>query len=326
MTGTAPPTRRDTPIPGRLNLAITAASMTMAATLLWTASHAQHWLILLAAAIAFSFVNNTNFALLHEAVHGILHSDRRVNDGVGVALAAMFPTGFAMQRASHLGHHRRNRTDLELFDYYLPHQSRWVKTYWLYCLLTGFYWAIIPVAAAAYLLMPWAFSTRWFQRGPARWWGFEPLVQDIANERRGRVWSEIACTAAIQAGLWLALDLTVVGWLACYWAFGVNWGALQYTDHAWTPRDVREGAWNLRVNRLVRTVFLNYHCHLVHHRRPQTPWLYLPRFVDPHEPRPHFWRIYLSLWAGARPAPPGPGPEPLPVSARYPYEDSDAVP
>ena len=71
--------------------------------------------------------------------------------------------------AAHLGHHRRNRTDLELFDYYLPHQSRWLKTYWLYCLLTGFYWSIIPVAGLVYLLMPWAFSARWFQAGPARW-------------------------------------------------------------------------------------------------------------------------------------------------------------
>jgi fatty acid desaturase len=300
-----------TPIPGALNVAIGVAALSVAASLLWIASHAGHWSVLVLAAFSFSFVNNTIFSLLHEAVHGMFHRNLVVNEIAGAVLAAMFPTGFSVQRASHLGHHRRNRTDLEMFDYYLPHQSRWLKTYWLYCLLTGFYWAIIPVAGAVYLLMPWSFASRWFQHGPARWWGFEHFVADIARQPRGRVWLELACSASVQVALWLVLDLTWVGWLTCYWAFGLNWSALQYVDHAWSPRDVLEGAWNLKVSRVSRAFFLNYHYHLVHHRAPHIPWLYLPRFVRPDDPQRSFWKIYFSLWGGARPAPPGPGPLPL---------------
>lgn len=299
------------PIPARLNLAISVMAMAGAMALLWVASHSLHWGTILAAAIAFSFINNTIFSLLHEAVHGIFHTDQRVNEAAGTLFAAMFPTGFTIQRVSHLGHHRRNRTDQELYDYYLPHQSRWLKTYWLYCLLTGFYWAIIPVAGLLYLLMPWAFSAPWFQKGPARWWGFEPMVKDIGNERRGRVWLEVLFSTSFQVSMWLALDLNWVGWLACYWAFGLNWSALQYVDHAWSIRDVREGAWNLRVSRIAQAIFLNYHCHLAHHRSPGTPWRYLPQLVDPAEAHPSFWKIYFSLWGGARPAPAGPGPSPL---------------
>ena len=85
---------------------------------------------------------------------------RRLNEAAGVLFAAFFPTAFTIQRISHFGHHRRNRTDFELYDYYLPHQSRWLKTYWIYCLLTGFYWAIIPVAGFLYLVCPFAFRSR----------------------------------------------------------------------------------------------------------------------------------------------------------------------
>ena len=222
-----------------------------------------------AAAFVFSFANNTIFSLLHECVHGTFHRNRRVNEGAGVLFAAFFPTAFTIQRVSHFGHHRRNRTDQELYDYYLPHQSRWLKTYWIYCLLTGFYWAIIPVAGLVYLLCPFAFRSRAFQNGPAKWWGFQEFVRDIAAEPIARVWPQALFTFAFQIALWHALDLDWVGWLACYWAFGLNWSSLQYTDHAWSPRDVHEGAWNLRFWPITQAIFLNYNLHLVHHRHPE---------------------------------------------------------
>ena len=299
------------PIPATLNLVITLAAACGALACLWLASHAPHWSLIVLAALGFSFVNNTIFSLLHEAVHGVYHPECRINEAAGPLLAAFFPTSFTVQRASHFGHHRRNRTDLELFDYYLPGQSRWLKTYWLYGLLTGFYWSIIPVAGLFYLLLPWSFSTGWFQKGPARWWGFEPMVKDIADQPRLRVWLELAYSFGFQAAVFWALDLNWLGWLACYWAFGINWSALQYTDHAWSRRDVREGAWNLKVGPVTRALFLNYHYHLVHHRAPGIPWIHLPKCVRPEDPQPSFWKIYFSLWLGARKAPQGPGPEPL---------------
>ena len=98
--------------------------------------------------------------------------------------------------------------------------------------------------------------------------------------RSARVWPQAAFTVALQVALWHALDLDWVGWLACYWAFGLNWSSLQYTDHAWSPRDVHEGAWNLRFWPITQAIFLNYNLHLVHHRRPDIPWSHLPRFVS----------------------------------------------
>ena len=65
----------------------------------------------------------------------------------------MFPTSFSMQRTAHLGHHARNRTDQELYDYYLPHESRLVRNLWLYAgNLLGLYWFCIPLSNVLYLL------------------------------------------------------------------------------------------------------------------------------------------------------------------------------
>jgi fatty acid desaturase len=300
-----------TAIPARLNLAIAAAAIAVSLACLWAASHAGAWWVVALAAVLFSYSNNTIFSLHHEAVHRLFHPERRINEAAGVLFAAFFPTIFAIQRISHLGHHRRNRTDEELYDYYLPHQSWLVKTYWLYCLLTGFYWAIIPVAGAIYMLCPWAFRARWFQQGPARWWGFLPFVRDIAAAPIRSVWPQGLATIAIQSAIVFALDLNWIGWLACYWAYGINWSSVQYSDHAGTPRDVLEGAWNLRFWPGARWAFLNYNYHLVHHRQPSIPWLHLPAHVRPGDPHPSFWSIYLRLWLGARRAPPGPGPQPL---------------
>lgn len=298
-------------IPTRANLVIAAAAIAASLACLWAASHAGAWWGVAAAAVLFSYTNNTLFSLHHEAVHGMFHPDRRVNDLAGALFAAFFPTIFSVQRISHLGHHRRNRTDEELYDYYLPHQSWWLKTYWLYCLLTGFYWAIIPVAGLLYVIWPWAFRAAWFQRGPARWWGFLPFVRDIARAPIGRVWCEGVFSLAVQLGLAWALDLGWIGWLACYWAYGLNWCSVQYSDHAHSQRDVIEGAWNLRFWPVARWLFLNYNFHLAHHRQPGVPWIHLPQLVRPGDAQPSFWRIYLSLWLGARKAPDGPGPQPL---------------
>ncbi|MEZ5768445.1 MAG: fatty acid desaturase [Paracoccaceae bacterium] len=162
------------PVPTHVNLAIAAAALAANVALLWIASHAGTWWGTALAAFAFSFTNNTVFSLQHEAVHGHFHPNVRVNDAAGVLFAGFFPTIFAVQRISHLGHHRRNRTDEELYDYVLPGQSWWLKTYWIYCLLFGFYWMIIPVAMLLYMVAPWAFRSKAFLHGPARWWGSSP--------------------------------------------------------------------------------------------------------------------------------------------------------
>lgn len=288
-------------VPGALNLALTAGAIAAALGLLAFASHTAAWGWRIAAAVAFSFVANTLFSLLHEAVHGHLHADRRVNEWGGRIAAAFFPTGLAFQRICHLGHHRRNRTDAELFDYVLPGESRLVKALQWYGILTGVYWLLPPLACLAYLLCPRLFRTSfWTGSRLARQTSAEAMLSGFEGAPERTIRLEILLSIALQAAMIRALGLSAAGWLACYAAFALNWSSLQYADHAWSSRDVHDGAWNLRVNAIIGALFLNYHHHRAHHQHPQVPWLHLPRYVDPNEERPSFLRIYLSMWRGPR--------------------------
>ena len=293
---------RTDPIPGVLNLALAVTAAAAALGLLVFASRTPSWGWRIVAAVVFSYVNNTIFSLLHEAVHGHFHPSRRINEAAGRVLAAFFPTGLGFQRVCHLGHHRRNRSDMEVFDYILPGESRLVKTLQWYGVLTGIYWLTPPFGCLLYLLWPGSFrlperlrTTRFFRQTSTA-----AMLSGFENAPERTIRLEILLSFALQAAFIWLLDLTPAGWLTCYAAFALNWSSLQYADHAFTERHVHDGAWNLRVNRLVQYLFLNYHHHKAHHQNPHVPWLHLPNYVDFSEERPRFLRIWLKMWRGPR--------------------------
>ena len=110
--------RNDYQITTKLNFTVFIAAVMVALTCLTLASSSTSiWMVVFNAFI-FSFVANTLFSLMHEAVHGYLFTNRKMNERVGQILAGFFPTSFTFQRFMHLGHHRRNRTDAEMFDLY----------------------------------------------------------------------------------------------------------------------------------------------------------------------------------------------------------------
>jgi fatty acid desaturase len=289
---------------GLLSTIILLLSLFATGLCLWAASHLSAGYALLAVWI-FSIVANTPFALMHEAVHGVACKSARCNDVIGIVSGWAFPTSFSMQSVAHNGHHQRNRTDQELYDYYLPHQSRLVRNLWLYTgNLLGLYWWSVVLGNLLYLLAPWAYRSRFFVQRYAAALGFVPYIADLAKLPLARVWCEIFFAFAYQAFLFYWLDLNLWWTLACFGAFALHWSVLQYADHAWSARSVRDGAWNLAVLPPFRWIALNYHYHLAHHQHPVVPWYELPRMVDPAVPQPSFWRVYFSLWKGVRPAPP----------------------
>lgn len=279
-------------------------SMALAAASLWAASHLT-WAYAVLAIWFFALINNMPFALMHEAVHGIAAHSRPANAVIGIIAGWAFPTSFSMQRVAHLGHHRRNRTDRELYDYYLPGESRLLRNVWLYAgNLCGLYWWSVVFSNLLYSLAPGGYRSRLFVDRIAPALGFGPYVLELTKLPPARVWLEIVLAFGYQLAIVYVLELSLLGILLCNMAFALHWSVLQYADHAWSARDVRNGAWNLQVLPPSRWLALNYHCHQAHHQQPQVPWYRLPRLVDPKARQPSFWRVYFSLWKGVRPAPP----------------------
>lgn len=305
--------REQYPIPNLINFVALAAASSAAVGLLIGASVAyrsSHWLGFVLAVFGFGLVNNTNFSLLHEAVHGILNSNRRRNEVLGIFAGAFFPTSFTLQQYFHLGHHCRNRTDAEMFDLYYPKDNLWVKRFVIYAMPAGIYWFTAASANILFLFLPSLLSWRWLRESALmKHSGFDNMLSGIPDTARmlRKIRSQIVIILLIQVAMIGFLQIHPLAWFACYWVFGMIWGSLQYTDHAFSPRDIRYGAWNLKVDPLTRWIFLNYHFHLVHHIYPSLPWVYLPKFVTQNEIRPsawgNFWKLMCGPFLATEPAP-----------------------
>lgn len=302
----APPPA-DMPIPNRLNVTLTLGVFSLGVALLWLGSRCETWYATLAVGVVFSYVLLTNYALLHEATHGNLHSTSRGNFWLGVLSGMLFPVPFSMVRTTHQGHHLRNRTDFEMFDLYYPTDNLFVKYVQWYGILFGLFWPWIPIGAVLFAVCPAVLRTRVFVRARSS----RHLLGDI----QGRIvrairWQVLLMVAFFAAAAWL-LELKLGNTLLLYACFSINWSTRQYVGHAFTQRDVIEGAYNLRTSRWMSWLLLHGEYDLNHHRRPDVSWYYLPRLSPPNEVRPSYFRHYWRQWLGPRPA-----LEPAPESLR----------
>lgn len=294
------------PIPGTLNIVLALISFSLAIFLLVAVSHSSSWISCLLLAIFFSYINNTIFSLLHESVHDIFHPNRFINDWCGRIAAGFVPTAFQFQRIFHLGHHQRNRTEVEQFDYIHPGDNKFLKYAQWYAIVTGLYWVFLPVGCLLYLFYPSLFrlsSLRSLDSKLAQQTSADAMFSGFDSIPSWKIRLEILWSLGIQLSLFFIFDVTCQGWLLCYTFFAVNWSSLQYADHAWSELDIHKGAWNLKVNKVVQFLFLNYHHHRAHHEYPWVPWLYLHQYVNFEEPRPSFFKIYLEMWKGPKPFP-----------------------
>lgn len=294
--GTPPP---DMPIPDRLNALLVLVVFSTNLSLLWLASHVASLWAVVGIGVVFSYVMLTNYALLHEAAHGNLASSVRWNDALGVLTGLLFPIPFRLMRTTHQNHHLHNRSEHEMFDIYEPADNRLIKNVQWYGLLCGFFWPFVPVGALLFALFPGLFAGRMVkQLRPERGMGI------VANLERSAVriirWEVLLIIAFFAAAFWL-LDLYWLPTLILYACFSFNWSTRQYVGHAFSPRDVIDGAWNLRHNRLMSGILLHGEWDLNHHRRPEISWYYLPRLETPAETQRSYLQQYWRLWRGPRP-------------------------
>ncbi len=285
-----------TPVPNLLNAVLVLLAVASWIGLLWLASRVGHPLAVFGVGIVFSYLFLTIYALLHEGCHGNLNSHPRLNYCLGVVTGLMFGSPFAMIRVTHQGHHSRNRTDPEIFDLYTDTDSRFLKTMQWYGTLLGLFWPLIPASAVMISICPGAVQSRLFTRPPLG-------NANLADLGRGDVWRmriELLLLAGMLAGLHAWMGLAWWHWLILYGCASFNWSTRQYIGHAFTPRDIIDGALNLRHNGLMSRLLLFGEWDLTHHRRPEVPWIYLPRITSDTEQRPGYHAQYWRQWTGPR--------------------------
>jgi len=283
-------------VPSTLNTLLVSFVLGTSLFLLWLASQLPViWSIPIG--IIFSFILLTNYALMHEAAHKVLHNNHTTNKWLGALASWLFPMSFTMFAITHTVHHRCNRTDFEMFDYYYPTDNTLLKYLQWYSILVGIYWPIIPVGSLLMAFVPWIYRTKPFKKARTTAVLFDNFDEKALKTIRIEVITGILFWVAI----WQVFSLAWPQTLILYLFFSFNWSTRQYVTHAFSPRHVINGAHNLSVSRLMGWILLNGQWDLVHHQHPDCSWKHLPEYAPLTRPPIKFWPQYFKLWRGPRP-------------------------
>lgn len=244
----------------------------------------RNWAWLLLPAVA---LTGLHWALLHEAIHGLLHPNPGINRAIGRALAVLGGSSFRVLRFGHLMHHRFNRYRLDRPDCFDPAEvsPATARLKYFVELFGGLY--LIEVAIPLVFLLPRGVCLRLLGRIYSHPDATVQLVRGIAVQTfiGTRQLDELRQDA-------LAV-VTLFGLAAAAW--GPDWpllaafvlgrgAAVSFMDnvyHYGTPLEAVDFAYNLRLPRPLRLAILNMNLHRVHHREPHLPWWQLAaRFRD----------------------------------------------
>ena len=282
-------------IPSRINVMLAAGVMLLAVVLLWLGSSLTLiWSLPLG--VVFSFLLLTNYALMHEASHDVLHHNGKVNWFMAMVLSWLFPMSFTVFKVSHVVHHCCNRTDHEMFDCYYEKDFKPVKYIQWYGLLLGLWWPLIPIGNLLLAVHPGLLRSKPFRRARSTAVVFDDYDKTLTRRLRLEVLSGVMFWFVLVFGLQLRWET-----LAIYYAcFAFNWSTRQYVTHAFTVRDVKNGALNLSVSRPMSWVLLQGQWDLVHHQHPHVPWIHLPVLGRGSRPPVSYLKQYISLWKGPR--------------------------
>ena len=281
---------KDYPIPARLNTFLVIFVFLTQAGLLVTASHVSFvWQV--PVAIAFSFLFLTNYSLMHDGGHKLLHPNRKMNKILDIIAGLNFPTSATMMSLTHDAHHFCNRTKHEMFDCYYENDNKTVKYLQWYSILLGPFWLSIAVGTMIVALFPAFLKNSLFKKARS------------SSELFNRFNAANICFIRLEFLLCLIYFYTLFTFFGITWGptlvlfclGGINWSTRQYVQHHRSERDVWKGAFNLKMSKVMQLIMLNYNYHLEHHRKPYIPWIHLPSAAD-EKAEMSYLQQYIRQW------------------------------
>jgi fatty acid desaturase len=293
------------PIPVAMNMAI-AATLIFAHLFALIALPIIHlavaWdaIVLLALALA----SHLLWALIHDAIHGVLLRTPTSNDALGRALSLCFGAPFRPLRFAHLRHHRYNRSEFgreEVYD--RAKTSKLVAYAAHYARITcGLY--VGEVALNSICWLPRDSLRRVVRRACSE-------LQAGAAGAPGIVEREVLAKGALaQIRLDAACVLAAYG--TSFFLYGSRWSLLlmfltvralvisqlDHAPHHGTPLARRDDALNMTAPRWLQAALLNFNLHRTHHQNPRLPWSSLPAKAGFAESDISFLRAVARQWRG----------------------------
>mgnify|MGYP001157092315 CR=1 FL=1 len=282
------------PIPNKLNVFLTLIYFCFSFFILILGSSMDFslWFFILAMIFGISMI--PIYSLLHESDHNVLHSSIGINNLLGRILSLIFVAPYTFLKQCHLGHHRRNRTDFEMFDLYYDYQSKIKRRIMLWILLLGVHWLLLPLSAILLLFYPSFLSNRLFRSNVEA----EGMLSSINASTIAIIRLESISLVLFHVVVIYAFHLNPMSYLVMYLFHAFVWSSQNYVNHAYSERDIINGAHNHKVGILGNLLYLNFNLHLAHHQNPKISWIHLPKLVKTQKGRKSFFRAYLELWKG----------------------------
>ncbi len=282
-------------IPGTINACIVLVSSVLYFGLLAIASNEEQWHWVLAIAVLFAVIMIPVYTLIHEAEHNIIHTNIFINNFLGRWLCCLFIAPYTFFKHCHHRHHKKNRTDIEIWELYFEHQVKWKRYGNLYVMMIGIgYWSVV-LSVLLFAVAPKLVYSRFFMQHTETA-GF--LEGSNTKEKISASRTESLSVLLFHVACFFIFQFNLAAWLCCYVVHGFVWSSQNYVNHAFSPRDVINGAHNLKVPVWLKAVYLNFNLHLAHHQHPKIPWIHLPHFIKHGTHRTSFFRNYLRLWKG----------------------------
>ncbi len=257
-----------------------------------------------ASLLAVALLSPPLWALVHEAIHGLLFPQRRWNAIGGRLLAVAFGSPLRAMRFAHLRHHRYNRTPWGSDEIYDPAtQSRWLAYAFHYARIAfGLYAAELAVLFACWLprsvlLPPLRKACPDLPDGSA---GMATMLERDLLSAQGLREVRIDSLAVVALygsafALYGHAAWLVAGFLAVR-AFLAS--QLDHAPHHDTPIGQRDHALNLTAPRWLHRFLLNFPLHRTHHQNPRLPWTALPGASEFRAEDVPFVRGVLRQWRG----------------------------
>jgi len=232
------------------------------------------WLLLLPV-----LLSNSWWAFIHEAVHGVLFSNKRANRWAGRVNAILFGAPFDLLRRGHLLHHAASRTPRERSEVYVPgRDNRLLFATGYYLRLCGGLYGL-EVIGGFMLLLPrctlWALMRRLSSEHNV----LEALAERMLEPTTLRA-ARLDVTLVL--GIY-ALAFTLYGEYAWMLALslvgrGLLISLVDNVFHYGTPLDQTRYARNLMLPDWASHLILHFNLHGVHHQRPGLAWWQLPDY------------------------------------------------
>jgi fatty acid desaturase len=299
-------TRAARDIPVRINgvLAALVVAVHLAALIVAPALHTVPDVALAALIAVAALGTPTHWALIHEAIHGVLLPRRGANEQLARVLAILFGVPFRAVRFAHLRHHRYNRTPWGREEIYDPAERSALMAYvFHYVRITfGLYAGELALSLLCWLPRPLLRS------------GLHALCPDTSDGTPGMgvVADREVLSPSALTQIRIDAILVVALYGGAFALYGTRWpllaallilrgfisSQLDHAPHHGTPLERRDHALNLSAPRWLQHVLLNFNFHRTHHRHPHLPWRSLPPLADSEPGDISFARAVLRQWRG----------------------------